>query len=174
MELNMIKPVKQLDKKMGHVSQSNHTHFPEIVDQIFKWTPLASILLLNATGAKTKNDFQGHLLLTTTAEALMNSVLEPLKSNVDRIRPNHSPNPNSFPSKHTATAFLGAEILRHELKNTNPILGYSGFAIAAATGALRIYNNKHWLSDVIVGAILGIASAKATYWILKKMKFGVH
>src|SRR5438270_6594119 len=111
MELNLLRPMQKVDKKVSQNSISSHSHFPEAVDQIFKWAPLASVLLLDAAGVKTKNDLKDQLLIITTGEALMNTLVEPLKNNVDRMRPNHSLDRNSFPSRHTATAFLGAEIL---------------------------------------------------------------
>jgi membrane-associated phospholipid phosphatase len=174
METNLLRPVIKIDKQVSHNGKGNHAQFPEAVDKAFKWTPLLSLLLLDAIGAKTRNDSKGHLLITGTGEAVMNAVLQPVKSSIDRVRPNHSHKINSFPSGHTATAFLGAEILHQELKDRGRLLSYSGYVVAAATGALRVYNKKHWLSDVVVGAILGIVSAKATYWLLKKMKTGVQ
>lgn len=72
---------------------------------------------------------------------------------------------NSFPSGHTATAFASAEFLWQEYKDVSIWYGISGYAIAAATGAFRIYNDKHWLTDVVAGAGIGILSTKIAYWI---------
>jgi membrane-associated phospholipid phosphatase len=174
METSILKPVIKVDKKISHNGKGNHAQFPEAVDKVFKWTPLLSLIVLDAIGVKTRNDFKGHLLITGTGEAVMNAVLQPVKKSVDRVRPNHSHNVNSFPSGHTATSFLGAEILRQELKDQNRLLSYSGYVVAAATGALRVYNKKHWTSDVLVGAVLGILSAKVAYWLLKKMNAEVR
>jgi hypothetical protein len=33
-----------------------------------------------------------------------------------------------------------------------------------------MYNNRHWLSDVVAGAGLGILSTKAAYWVFPKME----
>ena len=76
----------------------------------------------------------------------------------------------SFPSGHTAEAFASAEFLRQEYKDVSPWYGIAGYAAATATGALRIYNNKHWLSDVVAGAGIGIASTKLAYWIYPAIK----
>src|SRR5690349_22769192 len=46
----------------------------------------------------------------------------------------------------------------------------SGYAVAAATGYLRMYNNKHWFSDVMAGAGIGIASTKIAYWLYPALK----
>jgi len=43
------------------------------------------------------------------------------------------------------------------------VLCYGGYAVAAATGILRLYNNKHWFSDVVAGALIGILSARLAY-----------
>ena len=78
-------------------------------------------------------------------------------------RPDGSAN-NSFPSGHTATAFSGAEFLWQEYKDVNIWYGISGYAVAAGTGFFRIYNGRHWLSDVAMGAGIGIMSTKIAYW----------
>ena len=72
---------------------------------------------------------------------------------------------NSFPSGHTATAFMGAELMMQEYKNESVWYGISGYVVATGTGLFRMYNNKHWLSDVVAGAGIGILSAKAGYWL---------
>ncbi|MCD6576044.1 MAG: phosphatase PAP2 family protein [Nanoarchaeota archaeon] len=58
----------------------------------------------------------------------------------------------SFPSGHTAMAFLLATILAKE----HPKYTIYLFAIAIATGISRLYLGLHYLSDVVAGAIIGI------------------
>ena len=48
--------------------------------------------------------------------------------------------------------------------------GISGYAVAAGTGFFRIYNGRHWLSDVAMGAGIGILSTKAAYWMYPYLK----
>jgi membrane-associated phospholipid phosphatase len=52
-----------------------------------------------------------------------------------------------------------------------------GYGIAAATGGLRMLKNKHWLSDVVAGAGVGILSTEVAYtiypWIQKKICQGL-
>ena len=43
-------------------------------------------------------------------------------------------------------------------------------ATAAATGYLRLYNNHHWLGDVLAGAAIGMASTKFIYWMNRRIK----
>ena len=45
------------------------------------------------------------------------------------------------------------------------MIGIAGYTVAAATGFLRMYNNRHWATDVIAGAGIGILSAEIAYWL---------
>lgn len=64
------------------------------------------------------------------------------------------------------TAFVGAELLWQEYKDQSIWYGVAGYAVATGTGFFRMYNNKHWLSDVAMGAGIGILSTKIAYWLL--------
>ena len=47
--------------------------------------------------------------------------------------------------------------------NTSPWIGVAGYAMATSTGLLRMYNNRHWITDVVAGAGIGIASTTLSY-----------
>ena len=66
---------------------------------------------------------------------------------------------NSFPSGHTAAAFSVATVFATQYHETIwiPVLAYS---MATATGMARIYENRHWASDVFAGALLGWVTGK--------------
>ena len=71
---------------------------------------------------------------------------------------------NSWPSGHTATAFVGATILHKEYGLTrSPWFSVLGYGTATATGVMRVLNNRHWISDVLSGAGIGIMSAELAY-----------
>lgn len=95
-----------------------------------------------------------------------------LKYTTDQIRPDNS-SANSFPSGHTANAFFGAAVLAEEYKDQSIIYPIAGYTVATATGVFRMLNNRHWASDVLVGAGIGILSAKAAYvvypWLKEKI-----
>ena len=91
--------------------------------------------------------------------ATMCIIVNTMKYTLNEKRPDSNAR-NSFPSGHTATAFMGAEILNKEYKDVSPWIGYAGYFVAAATGYLRIYNDRHYINDVIAGACIGITSAK--------------
>jgi len=68
----------------------------------------------------------------------------------------------SFPSGHTAVVFSAATILSfyyHE-KTWVAITSYS---LASLVGISRIYDDKHWATDVLAGAALGFAIGKLVY-----------
>ena len=47
-----------------------------------------------------------------------------------------------------------------------PGWGVGAYAVATATALMRIYNDRHWTSDLLGGAALGILSADIAYWLL--------
>ena len=52
-----------------------------------------------------------------------------------------------------------------EFKDSNPWLAYSGYALATLVAGSRLYNNRHWVSDVLAGAGFGILSVELSYLI---------
>lgn len=61
---------------------------------------------------------------------------------------------NSFPSGHTTASFAIASVFANQYRDTKwvPVATYT---VATLVGLSRIYDNKHWLSDVIAGAVVG-------------------
>jgi len=64
----------------------------------------------------------------------------------------------SFPSGHSAVAFALATSLSHELHH--PVATVALYAAATGTAWSRLYNARHWGSDVVFGAAVGIVSAQ--------------
>lgn len=61
----------------------------------------------------------------------------------------------SFPSGHTTSAFAVASVFSR--RSARPAVGLAAYALAAGTALERVYDDKHWASDVFVGAALGTA-----------------
>jgi membrane-associated phospholipid phosphatase len=102
-----------------------------------------------------------------TTLLLAGTVSTVTKFAVGRARPNESSQTNDFdsfsgqesmPSGHTTIAFALATALSDDIGNTWASVGLYG--AATGVGWSRINDNKHWLSDVYVGAVIGITSAK--------------
>jgi len=65
---------------------------------------------------------------------------------------------DSWPSGHTMTAFALATGVSDEVHSTPVTIGM--YTLASAVGWSRMNDNKHWLTDVVGGAAIGITSAK--------------
>lgn len=134
------------------------------LDDFTQYVPFLSVYGLNAVGIKGKNNFKDRTVILATSYLIMASTVSGLKAMVKVERPDGSSN-NSFPSGHTATAFMGAEFLWQEYKDVSVWYGIGGYTVATGTGLLRLYNNRHWLTDVAAGAGIGILSTKIAYWV---------
>ncbi|WP_443946747.1 phosphatase PAP2 family protein [Pedobacter sp. AW1-32] len=161
--------LKQLDESTKAELQEDHPLFAAHVDDYLQLAPAAAVYALNLSGVKGKHNLFDASMLYLTSAALMGASTHFVKQGVGRMRPDDS-GYNSFPSGHTASAFMAAEFLNQEYKDVNPWIGYAGYFVATATGTLRMYNNKHWFSDVVAGAGFGIASTKIAYLIYPYMK----
>ncbi len=64
----------------------------------------------------------------------------------------------SFPSGHTSLAFSFSTIMAEQ--NKTFLWKSFWFSAAALVGVSRIYNNQHWFSDVLFGAVIGYLTAK--------------
>ena len=128
------------------------------------------------TGRIAKNDHLASLgLHGTEALVLGEAVGGVLKGVIGRQRPYVTPQNShsfgflrgfgggdqyrSFPSGHSLAAFAAAAAVSSETSdwwpNTRWIIGPAMFGGATLTAVSRMYDNKHWASDVIVGAGLG-------------------
>jgi membrane-associated phospholipid phosphatase len=144
------------------------------IDDYTRYVPVVSVYALNLMGVKGKHNYRDLTIITATSQLIMVGSVMGLKSLSKVERPDGSTY-NSFPSGHTATAFAGAEILWQEYKDVSPWYGVAGYLVAGGTGLLRIYNGRHWLTDVAAGAGIGILSTKLAYWLhpfIQKQLFG--
>lgn len=112
------------------------------------------------------HNLRDRLLLHATATLLLASTVNLSKHTISEWRPDESAN-NSFPSGHTSTAFVGAELTRLEYGNW---AGITAYGIATTVGVMRMYNRRHWFNDLLAGAGIGILSARAAYWLLPWQK----
>jgi membrane-associated phospholipid phosphatase len=142
-------------------------------DDYLQFVPVAQMYMGKTFGYKPKNDFQHQTINIVVANAINLSAVYALKNGIGAERPDQSDN-LSFPSGHTAMAFTNASLLYYEYKDSNVWYASSGFLFATATGILRIANNKHYTSDVLAGAGIGLASGLiVSYWHpFKSITFG--
>ncbi|UUF12909.1 MULTISPECIES: phosphatase PAP2 family protein [Flavobacterium] len=134
------------------------------IDDFSRYVPAVSVYALNAFGVEGKNNMRDRSVILITSTIINVGTVFALKSLSNVERPDGTSN-NSFPSGHTAIAFAGAEFLYQEYKDKSIWYGVAGYAIATGTGIFRMYNNRHWLTDVAAGAGIGILSTKIAYWV---------
>ena len=138
-------------------------------DNYLQYAPGAAVYLLNATGIRGKNNIRDASIIYAMSNLMVGTTIFVVKHITAETRPDNSNN-LSFPSGHTATAFAAAEFLYQEYKHLSPLYGVAGYMAAAATGYLRMQNNKHWLGDVVAGAGVGIVCTKLSYALYPAIK----
>lgn len=161
--------VGALDRTTRAELQEDHRLFSVHTDNYIQYAPAAAVYVLNLSGIKGRHNLGDATGIYALSFGLMKASTEIVKSSTGRLRPDGSSR-NSFPSGHTATSFASAEFLMQEYKDVSPWIGYAGYLVAGTTGVLRLYNNRHWVSDVVAGAGFGIASAKLGYFIYPHLK----
>ena len=129
-------------------------------DDYVRYIPVASSLMLGCAGVKARHSFRDRAFIVATSCVTMAVLTSIPKSCIDEKRPEFTGH-DSFPSGHTATAFMGAELVRIEYGGW---CGIGAYAIATGVGFMRMYNGRHWLHDVVAGAGVGILSARVGEW----------
>ncbi len=162
-----IAPLKQLNfSTRTEINEHKPDHIR--LDNYMQFVPAALVYSLNAFGVPGKHNFRDRSIIYGTSLLLASAVVLPAKHLVKEERPDQS-NRLSFPSGHTAFAFASAQLMYREYKDTNFWLGISGYSLAIFTGVYRMLNDKHWFSDVVAGAGIGILSTEAAYWLYPKI-----
>ncbi|HEX8548668.1 MAG TPA: phosphatase PAP2 family protein [Cytophagaceae bacterium] len=143
------------------------------IDDYLQYAPYAELALLNIFQIKCKNDFINTGLLILKSELLLAAFTIPLKRLIRLERPDRRDPAQyqSFPSGHTAAAFLAASIVHKEYKDKSQWYGVGAYTLAASVGAFRMLNNRHWQSDVFAGAGFGILAVHLVY-LTHKYRWG--
>ena len=139
------------------------------IDDYSQFIPGVAVFALDAMGLKGKHQPKTQVLHYGFSGLATTAIVIPMKRIVGRVRPNGADN-HSFPSGHTSLAFASAEFLHQEYGHLSPWISVAGYTTAALTGTLRMYNNEHWLGDVLAGAAIGMATTKLVYWVGGKLK----
>jgi len=134
------------------------------IDDYTRYAPIIQMYGADLFGVKSKNHWFDQTKNLLLSSVLTSAVTTILKKDIDKERPGDSTQLNSFPSGHTSMAFASASVLYEEFIDSSPLLAYSGYFFAVSTASLRMLNNKHYLSDVLVGAGIGILSTKLVYY----------
>ncbi|WP_114789141.1 phosphatase PAP2 family protein [Niabella yanshanensis] len=168
-----------LDKEIKSVLQHNQNNFTtsmargvEPVGNIYGLFVFPAIYV---TGLAIKNPHVESIgLRGSKAMAISSIICFAGKNLIRRQRPDASTTPfnyappfskvkyNSFPSAHSSIAFTLATALAMEFPDKKWVAPVA-YSIASLTALSRVYDNRHWASDIIVGAALGHFVTKAVY-----------
>ena len=171
--LGFVEPLKSSRVEVrDFLSDWRGTH-RTAVDDYLQYVPLASVYGCSLLGAEAKHNYVDRTLELATSYVAVGVLVNGIKYTVREPRPDGSAF-NSFPSGHTATTFMGAELVRIEYGDDSPWYSVGAYSIAIAVGALRVYNDHHWFTDVFAGAGLGILSARIGYWLLPYTRKAMH
>ena len=149
---------QKLDVFFRNIEPTGHT-YPAMV---------AAAMFLKGMVYKENNSIETSLI-AAESYILTGLVTQMVKTTAGRARPNYDAtshshewngpffNGTSFFSGHTSTAFSVASVFAYRYRDTKwvPILSYS---LATLGGLQRIYDNRHWASDVLMGAAVGTAT----------------
>lgn len=134
-------------------------------DDYLQYAPAAVMLGLKAAGYQGRSSWGRMLVADAFSVAVMAILVNSIKYSAGVMRPDGSTR-NSFPSGHTATAFMTATMLHKEYGQTrSPWFSVGAYTAASVTGLMRVINNRHWVSDVLMGAGLGIFSTELGYYL---------
>ena len=130
---------------------------------------------LYATSLVTKNRRLEHTTLAATKSlAISTIVYTSSKALIRRQRPTRTDDPlnfvapftkkgfTSFPSGHANTAFSVATAFALHYKDVKWV-PWVAYTLASLTSLSRLYDDRHWASDVLLGASLGHFITRAIY-----------
>lgn len=132
------------------------------VDNYLQYSPVFIAYGLDAMGIPSKTDLANRTAILVKGELAMITTVTLLKHLTHQLRPDGS-SYTSFPSGHTAQAFAAATFLSEEYRGRFPWMPYAAYGTAATVGLLRMANNRHYISDVLLGAGIGILCHKGAY-----------
>ncbi|MGC3945526.1 MAG: phosphatase PAP2 family protein [Chryseolinea sp.] len=137
-------------------------NFRNHADDYLQYAPIIAVYGLNLLGVKGKNDFANRTAILIKSELMVGILTYSLKRMTAIPRPDTRER-TSFPSGHTAQAFAAATFMAKEYGHKSVWYSIGAYTVATGVGTMRVMNNRHWLSDVLVGAGIGILSTNLAY-----------
>lgn len=147
-------------------------NFSNHLDDYLQHVPSATTFVVSLSGVQGKHSLANQAALYVKSELVMLAVVYSLKYSVGEGRPDTG-RKNSFPSGHTAQAFTAAAFLAKEYGHKSIWISIAAYTAASTVGVFRMLNNRHWISDVLVGAGIGLLSTELVYRTHKN-RWGKH
>jgi len=140
------------------------------IDDQLRHVPAVTALGLSLAGVKGKHSTVNQALLFALTYTINNTLTSNLKDLTRVERPGGKGDFSSFPSQHATAAFSAARFLDREYGASSGWYRVGGYSVATGVAALRLIKGKHWLSDVLAGAGVGIASTELAYWVYPRVQ----
>jgi hypothetical protein len=157
--------IKGQDKNFRNLRDSYVPSFRYYYDDFLQYLPGITMYGLKICGVEGYSSWKRMITTDVLASCFMIAAVESLKSTSKVTRPDGS-NRKSFPSGHTAIAFMTATMVHKEYGLTrSPWYSVGAYSVATTVAVSRIMNNKHWMSDVLVGAGVGVLSTEIGYYL---------
>ncbi len=167
--------LRVFNKETREVIWDGKKHDRPYIEDYLLFAPAVAVYGMNIFGLKGRNNLIDRSVIYGMSNLIANGFVFGLKQVGIETRPDSSDN-HSFPSGHTAEAFVSAEFLHQEYKGrVHWTVTAAGYAVATSVAYLRMAHNKHWLSDVVAGAGVGMASTRFSYYlypVIKHVIFG--
>lgn len=134
------------------------------VADVAQYLPVAFPWAMKAFGAPTRSGWGRMAVSQAFSTALMAGGVYATKHSVSRLRPDATDN-RSFPSGHTAWAFMGATMTAIELGDLSPWYAVGAYTLATGVAVQRVMAARHHAADVVAGAGIGILAAEMGYYL---------
>jgi membrane-associated phospholipid phosphatase len=164
------------DSKHHSSAQDNLAYAAEKLG--YPWA-LGIVGIYGGSGYLMKNEkMEETALLSFESFLVANSISVSVKYATGRSRPKKDKGPynykpfsfdtsyTAFPSGHATSAFSVASVFASEYDN--PWVGVLAYGLACLSGWQRLYDDKHWASDVWFGAALGTVVGRSVVYLHKK------
>ena len=155
--------IRKIDHDVRNSLEQNNRFWHIHADDYLQFAPAVAAYTMKFSNVRSTHSLLDMTILYGLSNIVAGGIVQGAKITIGRERPNRANN-RSFPSGHTETAFAAAEFLYQEYKDQSIWISIGGYSAATFVGIARVYNNKHWVSDVVAGAGIGILSTKAVYW----------
>ncbi len=131
---------------------------------VMQYAPLVLPWALKAAGVPTRSGWGRMAVSQGVSVAVMAASVEGLKRSISSTRPDGS-DTRSFPSGHTAWAFMGATSVAYELGGVSAWYPLGAYTLATAIAVERVLDRHHYPTDVMAGAGVGLVSSGIGYLI---------
>ena len=166
--LTLVWPLQSLDDSARAWVQAHRRAEWESTMRLVSNGSRPFLMILTAGALVSGTAGRAAVLDAAVALVPVNLTVEGLKWTLGRARPDGDGRRknSAFPSSHAANAFAVAAVIAYRWRRA--ALPFGLFAVAVAFS--RMYLDRHWLSDVSGGALIGVGGAVLGIWLVRRWR----